>query len=279
MFGGSIEVKNSPQLAAMKRAGVLVEEMLLRARETIAPGVSTAEVDAIADEFLKEAGATSNFKGYYGYPATLCISVNDRVVHGIPDHTRFAEGDVVSVDGGCYVMDGGSQWHGDSAFTVIVGEGSEEDRALVDATEESLWRALAALSGASRLGVVGKAVEDTVGEWNAKGHHLEIVRDFVGHGIGRKMHMPPDVPNFATREKGPRVKDGMCFAIEPIIAAGSQANKVLDDEWTVVTTDGSRAAHWEHSVAIVGGGIHVLTASDGGAAGLAPYGVTPVPLP
>ena len=278
MFASSIEIKKASQLRAMRRAGLLVHGMLQEVRAAIAPGVTTADLDAIADAFLTRAGATSNFKGYYGYPATICASVNDRVVHGIPDSTALAEGDVISVDAGCYILEDGAQWHGDSAFTVIVGEGSETDRALVDATEEALWAAIAALAGASRLGVVGEAVEDVMAAWERKGHHLEIVRDFVGHGIGRKMHMPPDVPNFATREKGPRLKSGMCFAIEPIISAGKQANEVLDDEWTVVTRDGSRAAHWEHSVAIVDGGVHVLTAPDAGAAGLAPYGVTPVAL-
>ncbi|HZK04369.1 MAG TPA: type I methionyl aminopeptidase [Actinomycetaceae bacterium] len=281
MFGASVEIKTPTQLAHMERAGHTVARMLGLVREAIAPGITTKELDRIAYEYLEEQGATPNFLGYYGYPATLCISVNDRVVHGIPDRYALREGDVVSVDGGCFVTDEtGTGWHGDSAFTVTVGESSALDRILVETTETALWAALAALANGSRLGAVGRAVEGVV-ERNAKrtGQRLTIVREYVGHGIGTAMHLPPDVPNFVSRDKGPRLKPGMAFAIEPIIVAGSQATRILDDEWTVVTLDGSHAAHWEHTVAIVEGGVRVLTALDGGVAGLAPYGVIPATIP
>ncbi|MDO5494629.1 MAG: type I methionyl aminopeptidase [bacterium] len=281
MFGSPVQLKTPTQLAHMERAGHHVATMLGHVREAIAPGISTAALDQIAFDFLASVGATPNFLGYHGYPATLCISVNDRVVHGIPDHsTILKDGDVISVDGGCTVTDSdGVAWHGDSAFTVIVGEGTESDRGLVAATEKALWAALAALATGDRLGVVGRAVESVVEDHAREtGQRLAIVREYVGHGIGTAMHMPPDVPNFASRERGIRLKPGQAFAIEPILSAGSPANRVLADEWTVVTKDGSNAAHWEHSVAIVKGGIRVLTAHDGGAAGLAPYGISPSPL-
>lgn len=264
----------------MERAGHIVAAMLDEVRAAITPGITTRDLDAIAFEHLRTADATPNFLGYYGYPATLCISVNHQIVHGIPDDYVIRDGDVVSVDGGCLVRDeSGTGWHGDSAFTVVVGEGNAPDRGLVDATEQALWAALAALAGAERLGAVGKAVEGVMdAHHRATGQRLRIVEEYVGHGIGTAMHMSPDVPNFVRRDKGIRLKPGMAFAIEPIIASGSPASKVLDDEWTVITLDGSRAAHWEHTVAIVQGGIRVLTAADGGAAGLAPFGVTPAPL-
>ncbi|HHW84224.1 MAG TPA: type I methionyl aminopeptidase [Actinomycetales bacterium] len=281
MFGSPAQLKTPAQLAHMERAGHHVATMLQRVREAIAPGIATKALDQIAFDYLAGVGAKPNFLGYHGYPATLCISVNDRVVHGIPDEeTILAEGDVVSVDGGCTVTDEeGTAWHGDSAFTVIVGEGNESDRGLVAATERALWSALAALAGADRLGAVGHAVEEVVEAHEREtGQRLAIVKEYVGHGIGTAMHMPPDVPNFVTRERGIRLKPGQVFAVEPILCSGSPANRVLDDDWTVVTRDGSRAAHWEHTVAIMRGGIRVLTAHDGGAAGLAPYGVSPVEL-
>lgn len=281
MFGSPTQIKTPAQLAHMERAGHHVAHMLGHVRDAIAPGISTATLDQIAHQYLERAGARPNFLGYHGYPATLCISVNDRVVHGIPgEGTVLKTGDVVSVDGGCTVDDEqGTSWHGDSAFTVIVGEGGESDRGLVDTTERALWAALAALARGERLGVVGRAVEQVVDDHlQQTGQRLSIVKEYVGHGIGTAMHMPPDVPNFASRERGLKLRPGMVFAVEPIICAGSPANRILDDEWTVVTRDGSNAAHWEHTVAIVKGGVRVLTALDGGAAGLAPHGVEPAEI-
>jgi len=270
-----IEYKTPDQVRTMRRAGLVVADIHAALREAVAPGMTTAELDAVSADVISRAGATSNFLGYYGYPATVCISVNEVVVHGIPGDRVVAEGDLVSFDCGA-IVDG---WHGDAAFSMVVGEGSEADRALVEVTEEAMWAGIASLATGDRLGVVGDAVE-TVVERAAeeRGVTLGIVQEYVGHGIGSAMHQPPEVLNYRTREKGPRLRPGMCLAVEPMLTAGSPESEVLDDEWTVVTLDGSRAAHFEHTVALGEHGIWVLTAPDGGAAQLAARGVTVAPL-
>lgn len=279
MFRERVELKSRDELLLMQRAGHVVAGMLAAVRAEIAPGVTTAELDEVAAAHLRSAGALSNFKGYHGYPATICASVNEEIVHGIPGSRVIREGDVVSVDGGCSLPGpDGRRWHGDSAFTVVVGEGQERDRHLEEATREALWAAIAALATGDRLGAVGRAVEGVVAGWAGRGVPLSIVREYVGHGIGTEMHQPPEVLNHATRDRGMRLRPGMALAVEPMIAAGGGDSDVLDDGWTVVTADGARAAHWEHSVAILEGGVHVLTALDGGAAELARHGVSPVPL-
>lgn len=279
MFRERIQLKTAQELLLMQQAGHIVAGMLGAVRSAIAPGVTTADLDAVAAEFLSSRDAVSNFKGYHGYPATVCVSVNEEIVHGIPGSRVIREGDVVSVDGGCSVPGpDGRRWHGDSAFTIVVGEGDPQDHHLEQATREALWAAIAAVGTGDRLGAVGRAVERVVTAWGTRGVPLEIVREYVGHGIGTELHQPPDVLHYATRDRGPRLRPGMVVAIEPMITAGGADNDVLDDGWTVVTTDGSRAAHWEHSVAIVDGGVHVLTAVDGGAGELGPHGVVPVPL-
>lgn len=274
-----VEIKNADELRAMRRAGLIVAGMLAEVREAIRPGVTTAELDQIAAAHLARAGALSNFKGYHGYPATLCVSINEEIVHGIPGERVIQPGDVVSVDGGCSVPGpGGRRWHGDSAFTVVVDPAAPEDVALSATTEAALWAAVAALATGQRLGVVGDAVERVVDAAAARGMRLAIVREYVGHGIGSAMHQPPEVLNYSTRERGVRQRPGMVLAIEPMLASGAAANDTLADEWTVVTRDGSRAAHWEHTVAILSGGVSVLTAPDAGAAALAPLGVSPLVL-
>lgn len=279
MFRERIELKSREQLGYMRSAGHLVAGMLAEVREAIVPGVTTAELDRIAAAFLERHGALSNFKGYHGYPATVCVSVNEEIVHGIPGQRVIVDGDVVSVDGGCSVAGpDGRRWHGDSAFTKVVGEGRPADRALSAITEEAMWAAIAALAGARRVGVVGDAVEEVVERHAQAGTRTAIVREYVGHGIGTQMHQAPEVLNYSTRDRGARLREGICLAVEPMLVSGSPDNATLADDWTVVTLDRSRAAHWEHSVAIVADGVHVLTAPDGGAQGLAPYGVTPVPL-
>ena len=255
----------------MRRAGLVVADALAAARAAIVPGVTTAEIDAVAAGVIAAAGARSNFLGYHGYPATLCISVNDQIVHGIPGARVIEPGDIVSVDGGAAV-DG---WHGDSAFSVVVPPVDQADQALVAACEDALWAGIAALAGAKRLGEVSAAIEDSV---TGAGSY-SIVREYVGHGIGSAMHQDPEVRNYRSRERGARVVPGLCVAIEPMITLGGRDADVLDDGWTVVTVDGSRAAHWEHTVAVLEGGVCVLTERDGGAAKLAPWGVTPVSLP
>lgn len=276
MFGRErIEYKTHDQVRSMRSAGLVVARALETVRETVRPGMTTSDLDALAAAVIADAGATPSFLGYEGYPASLCVSVNDEVVHGIPGPRELRPGDIVSVDCGA-IVDG---WHGDSAVSFVLGEGEPRDEALVEATRRAMWAGIAALATSERLGDVGAAIEDSVrvsGE--ADGVSYGIVEEYVGHGIGSAMHQPPDVPNYRTREKGPRLRPGMCLAIEPMLTLGDRFTEVCEDDWTVVTDDGARAAHWEHSVAILDEGIWVLTAPDGGAAELAEFGVRVAPL-
>lgn len=279
MFGRErIELKTPDQVRVMRRAGLVVAAALDEVRAAARPGVTTGDLDAVAERVIRTHGATPSFLGYEGYPATLCASVNDEVVHGIPGPRVLEAGDVVSIDCGA-VVDG---WHGDSAITVVLDGGDPADADLAATTERALWAGIAALAGGDRLGVVGQAVEDVVDAAQAAGENggerYGIVEEYVGHGIGTAMHQPPDVLNYRARDKGPRIQPGLCVAIEPMIVRGARFTDVLDDDWTVVTQDGSRAAHWEHSVAILEAGIWVLTAVDGGAARLAELGVSVAPL-
>jgi methionyl aminopeptidase len=270
-----IEYKTHDQVRSMRSAGLVVARALDTVREAVRPGMTTSDLDALAAAVIADAGATPSFLGYEGYPASLCVSVNDEVVHGIPGPRELRPGDIVSVDCGA-IVDG---WHGDSAVSFVLGEGEPRDEALVEATRRAMWAGIAALATSERLGDVGAAIEDSVrvsGE--ADGVSYGIVEEYVGHGIGSAMHQPPDVPNYRTREKGPRLRPGMCLAIEPMLTLGDRFTEVCEDDWTVVTDDGARAAHWEHSVAILDEGIWVLTAPDGGAAELAELGVRVAPL-
>ena len=272
MFGRErVEYKTPEQVALMRRAGLVVADALDAVRAALTPGVTTAQLDAVAEDVITSAGATPSFLGYHGYPASLCISVNDEIVHGIPGARVLQPGDVVSVDCGA-IVDG---WHGDSAFSVVLDPADPHDVELVRTTEDAMWAGIAALATGDRLGAVGEAVEDVVEAAAARtgGAPLGIVEDYVGHGIGTSMHQPPDVPNFRTRDRGLKLKPGLCVAVEPMLVRGDQANHTLADDWTVVTDDGSRAAHWEHTVAVLEGGIVVLTARDGGAARLRGLGV------
>ncbi|MGC4175980.1 type I methionyl aminopeptidase [Demequina sp.] len=264
-----IQFKTTAQMAIMARAGVVVEAALAAARTAAVVGATTADVDAAAAAVIAERGATSNFLGYHGFPATTCVSVNDEVVHGIPGNRVLEDGDVVSIDCGAIV----EGWHGDSAITLVIGDTPDpDDVALSDATRTAMWAGIAALTTAKRLNEVGAAIEDV-----AIAARLHPMEGFVGHGIGTEMHQEPDVLNYRVRGRLPKVQPGMCLAIEPMFIRGTDQSLTLSDEWTVVSADGSRAAHWEHSVAVHEAGIWVLTASDGGAEGLAPFGVVPVP--
>ena len=279
MFGRErIEYKTPEQVLLMRRAGLVVADALAAVRERTVAGVSTAELDSIAAAVIEGAGALPSFLDYEGYPARICVSVNDEVVHGIPGLRVLEPGDVVSIDCGA-IVDG---WHGDSAITVVLDGADPEDVALAETTERAMWAGIAALAGAERLGAVGEAVEDVVDAAEAAGLNggvrYGLVEDYVGHGIGTAMHQPPDVPNFRRRDRGPRVRPGLCVAVEPMVVRGERSTQVLEDDWTVVTDDGSRASHWEHTVAILEDGIWVLTAPDGGAAELARLGVTIAPL-
>lgn len=272
-----LELKTVPQMQLMHEAGLVLSRALDAAVAASVPGVTTADVDAVFAQVLREAGAIPNFLGYYGYPATICASVNEEVVHGIPGDRVLQVGDVLKIDGGCIV----EGWHADSARTVILGTSAEgtadpEDERLSEITRQALWHGIAAFATAKHVGEIGDAIDDFVS--SQPGAPLGILEDYVGHGIGSAMHLPPDVLNYRTGHRGPKIRSGLCLAIEPMLVRGGLATQVLDDEWTVVTRDGARASQWEHSVARHEGGIWVLTAPDGGAAELAPLGVVPVPL-
>ena len=260
-----IEIKSPEQIALMRRAGLVVGETLELLRAAVRPGVTTGELDAIAAEHIRTRGATANFLDYYGYPATICASVNDEVVHGIPGDRELLDGDIVSLDCGA-IVDG---WHGDAAITVGVGTVAPEIVDLMHVCEQGLWHGLAAVRLGDRLTDISHAIETYVRSHGPYG----IVEDYVGHGIGSAMHMPPNVPNFGRPGRGPRLVEGMALAVEPMITMGTIETTTLDDDWTVVTNDGSRAAHFEHSFTLTPRGALVLTALDGGAAKLAELGV------
>ena len=281
------EIKSNDQILLMREAGLITAAALREVRKAIRPGVTTLELDAIAEATIIKRGAHSNFQLVDGYFHTICSSVNDEIVHGIPGGRVLEAGDIVSID--CGAEKG--EWNGDSAITVIVPneDGSEPPqigaekyavrKLLSDVTEQSLWVGIAALAKATHLHEVGAAIEDFIVEQVEKhGQRFGILDQYVGHGIGRSMHEDPPVYNFAVRALGPKVVPGLCVAIEPMIPAGSNKTKVLKDGWTVSTKDGSDASHWEHTVAVHDKGIWVLTAEDGGAAGLAPFGIKPVAL-
>jgi len=258
--------RTAEQLHLMRRAGLLVGQTLELLHREVRPGVTTLDLDTLAEEFIRSHGGIPNFQLVPGYSHTLCTSVNDEIVHGIPSARRvLREGDLVSVDCGAE-LDG---WNGDAAFSAVVG-GSDaarpEDRRLVELTEDALWAGITALSVGGRLYAVGEAVEASIeAAGAADGREYGIVEEYVGHGIGRSMHEDPQIPNYAVRDRGPTVRSGFTGAIEPMVTLGSSASHVLDDDWTVSTNDGSRAAHWEHSVAVTDAGLTVLTAVDGGA--------------
>lgn len=272
-----IEAKTPEQLRAMRRAGLVVADTLALSRELATAGTSTGEIDAAAEAAIRGAGAVPSFLGYHGFTGSLCISVNDEVVHGIPGERVLQAGDVLKVDAGC-IIEG---WHSDSARTVILGSSEEgtadsEDERLSAITRGAMWQGIAAFAQAKHIGEIGEVIEDYVR--SQPGKRLGILEDYVGHGIGSAMHMPPDVFNYSTGMKGTKIRPGMALAIEPMLTRGGIETDVLDDDWTVVTSDGSRASQWEHSVARHVGGVWVLSAPDGGASELEPLGVTPVPI-
>jgi methionyl aminopeptidase len=258
----AIQIKTAAQLAAMAEAGRVVASALNAAAAAVAPGVSTAELDAVAAHEIRGAGATPSFLHYHGFPATICTCINDEIVHGIPRAgRRLRDGDVVSIDCGA-VVDG---WHADAAVTVPAGTVTARLGRLLDTCERALWHGLAAARPGARLGDISHAVQrcaQSAGEYG-------IVEDYGGHGIGSAMHMDPPVPNQGRPRRGPVLAEGMALAIEPLLVLGSPGTRLLDDGWTVVSEDGSPAAHFEHTVAVTSGGPWVLTAADGGREGFA----------
>ncbi|MBI1376959.1 MAG: type I methionyl aminopeptidase [Frankiales bacterium] len=263
-----VEVKTAAQIDLMREAGLVVARTLELLRDSVEPGITTGELDVIAEKAIRAAGAVPSFLGYHGYPASICTSVNEEVVHGIPGERVLRPGDQVSIDCGAIV----SGWHGDAAITVGVGEVAPEDAELSRVTEDALWAGLAAALVGGRLNDIGTAVEASV-RAAPGGPAYGIVEEYVGHGIGTSMHMEPNVPNYPVAGRTLHLEAGMALAVEPMVCAGSRAVRTLADEWTVVTADGRRACHWEHTVALTPEGPWVLTALDGGAARFAALGV------
>jgi methionyl aminopeptidase len=262
----SIQLKTPAQIDKMRAAGLVVANALARMREAVAPGVTTADLDDIAESVIRGAGAVPSFKGYHGYPASICSSVNEQVVHAIPSRRQvLADGDLISIDCGA-VLDG---WHGDSAITVPVGPVDPALLRMASAADDAMWAGIAAaargaLSGEGRLTDISHAVETSVRQSGRYG----IVDGYGGHGIGTEMHQDPHVLNHGRPGRGPRLVPGLALAIEPMITLGSPRTAELDDGWTVVTRDGSVAAHVEHSIGLLDDGVWVLTAHDGGRARL-----------
>jgi methionyl aminopeptidase len=281
MFRRSI-YKTPAQLRSMVEPGLITAAALDAVRPLIRAGVTTLELDAEANRVILARGAESNFQLVRGYHHTICVSVNEQVVHGIPGGLVLQAGDIVSVDCGAQF----EGWNGDSAITVVIPDDSRPElvanrEELSRVTEGSMWAGIAELASAATLGDVGAAIQgyiESQGPSAVSGETYGILREYVGHGIGRKMHEAPSIFNYRTPDPGADVKPGLVVAIEPMVTAGGEETFIEDDDWTVSTVDGSDGSHWEHSVAVHSGGIWVLTAPDGGAAGLAPFGVTPVPL-
>lgn len=279
MFGRrKLQGRTDEQLLLMRAAGLLVGNTLEMLRGEVREGVTTLELDRLAETFIRDHGGIPNFQLVPGYSHTLCTSVNEEVVHGIPGSRVLARSDVLSIDCGAEI-DG---WNGDAAITAVVGgreAGSRNDLDLIDATEAGLYAGIMAMQVGGRLYAVGDAVEASLrAAAEQDGHVYGVIDEYVGHGIGTKMHMDPQIPNYAVSETGPKLVDGFTGAIEPMVTLGTTDTKVLGDDWTVVTNDGSRAAHWEHSVAVREAGLWILTAIDGGRSVLEASGATYAPI-
>jgi len=251
MVGANVITRKKPEdFEKMVIAGQCVAAMHQATRDIAAPGVTTRELDEAAAEAARLRGCRPSFLGYHGFPATICASPNSAIVHGIPGDYTLRSGDIISIDAGA-IYEG---WHGDAAFTMAIGDIPEEVQRLLDVTEEALWNGLRQARHGNRLGDVGHAIEET-----AKPHGFGVVREYIGHGIGRQMHEAPNVPNYGTPGKGLKLKTGMAIAIEPMFNAGTAETVALDDGWTVVTADGSLSAHFEHTVLLTEEGPLVST--------------------
>lgn len=253
-----IVCRSAAEIERLARVNALVAAVLSQLKAMAAPGITTADLDAAAEKLFRDAGAEPAFKGYHGYPATICASINDQVIHGIPSNRPLVEGDILSIDVGAK-MDG---YFGDSAVTVPVGTIPPDAARLLKVTEESLYKGIAAVRSGGRVSDIGAAVQQHV-----EAHGFSVVREFVGHGVGTKLHEEPQVPNYGVRGRGPRLADGMVLAIEPMVNLGKAGVKVLGDGWTAVTKDGSLSAHFEHTIVVQGAGCRILTMVDGAADG------------
>jgi len=245
-----IVCRSKAEIEKLRRVNQLVARILAELRHMVAPGVTTQEIDATAEGLVREAGAEPAFKGYHGYPATVCASVNEQVVHGIPGPRRLVEGDVVSIDMGAK-LDG---FFGDCAVTVPVGRVSADAQRLLRVTGEALFRGIDAVKPGARVSDIGAAVQAHV-----EANGFSVVREFVGHGIGTSLHEEPQIANYGPAGRGPRLSEGMVLAIEPMVNVGGAAVKVLGDGWTAVTSDGTLSAHFEHTVVVTGGGCEIVT--------------------
>ena len=245
-----IVCRSAAELERLSRVNALVARVLAELKATAAPGVTTADLDALAERRLADAGAEPAFKGYHGYPATICASINEQVVHGIPSRRALVEGDIISIDMGAK-LDG---FFGDCAVTVPVGAIDDDAARLLQVTEAALYKGLDAVKPGARVSDIGAAVQTHV-----EAHGFSVVREFVGHGIGTKLHEEPQIPNYGVAGRGPRLSEGMVLAIEPMVNFGKPAVKVLGDGWTAVTKDGSLSAHFEHTVVVTGSGCRILT--------------------
>ncbi|MCB2295107.1 type I methionyl aminopeptidase [Clostridium algoriphilum] len=247
-----INIKSDMEIQYMRNAGKVVSEALATIQQGIKPGITTAELDKLAEEFIIKQGAKPSFKGYYGFPASICTSVNDEVVHGIPSDRILLEGDIISIDCGA-ILNG---YHGDAARTFPVGKVSNEASMLIEATKNSFFKGVEKAIIGNRLSDISAAIQGY-----AEGLGYSVVRDFVGHGIGKSMHEDPEIPNYGAPNKGPKLVHGMILAIEPMINTGKHYVKVKSNRWTVVTRDGSLSAHYENTVAIIKSGPEILTLS------------------
>jgi methionyl aminopeptidase len=265
-----IEIKTPEQIEKMRAAGLLVGQTLELLASSVRVGISTVELDAIAEDHIRSHGGVPSFKGYGHppFPASICASVNDEVVHGIPGDRVLAEGDLVSSDCGA-IVDG---WHGDAAITVPGGEVNADLRRLMEVTEGAMWAGIGAARLGGRVSDISHAVESHV-RAGASGDRYGILEDYTGHGIGTAMHQPPNVPNYGRPGRGPKLERGLALAVEPMVTLGTKHTLVAEDDWTIVTADGSWAAHFEHTFTLTPDGAWILTALDGGEARLAELGV------
>ena len=245
-----ISIKSKREIDLLRIAGHIVYETHQYLKPYIKAGITTKELDTLAESFIRSKGATPSFKGYEGFPATLCISINEEVVHGFPSERKLENGDIISIDiGACY-----QGYHGDSAWTYAVGEVSEENQYLLEHTEKALYEGIKQVQPAAHIGDIGAAIEAY-----AEKHHLGVVKELVGHGVGCDVHEEPDVPNYGRKGTGPKLREGMVIAIEPMLTLGSPDIYIDDNDWTIITEDGSMAAHFEHTVVVTKDGVEILT--------------------